>query len=486
MEAEAALSRFLRVLLPIAVLNTIATGMLWPTLPKIILANFNGDSARASIFLGSVTALNAGLDLFANPMLGALSDSYGRRVMLLQSLTVSCGCNLLVAASPTLPAIVCAKIAFGLTNITRAVGYSMIIDLSHSTAPSARIHSFGAIGLAVGIGHAIGPLVGGIIADKSPRAACAASGIVMVRVWVSARGRRLRTDVVDLSLLFPTRLQIIATCLAHGMLPETLSEASRRPIGVKAMRAVWSMSKLRVFAHRPLAPFCVPFVLRRVARSLCASVEYALSTLRADCRCVLVVVGHPQYGRHGRVQSLVLLHGAAIRMGGSFERHFSRHVWDPHRDIASEHDSRHVWDEGARGGAVSCHPRATSPLATSPPSPPLASPCRKPPTHHRYVRGGTVAQGALLRRLVPQHFTSAQVCIAGYFTNALVFALYGLCRKGWALFSVLPLCGIASLSDPVLRSTMTSHVSPEEQGLFQVRCRARWSQVKCARGLAHS
>lgn len=140
----------------------------------------------------------------------------------------------------------------------------------------------------------------------------------------------------------------------------------------------------------------------------------------------------------------------------------------------------------SRGGAVSCHPRATSPLATSPPSPPLAPPCRKPPTHHRYVRGGTVAQGALLRRLVPQHFTSAQVCIAGYFTNALVFALYGLCRKGWALFSVLPLCGIASLSDPVLRSTMTSHVSPEEQGLFQVRCRARWSQVKCARGFAHS
>ena len=53
MEAEAALSRFLRVLLPIAVLNTIATGMLWPTLPKIILANFNGDSARASICAGA-------------------------------------------------------------------------------------------------------------------------------------------------------------------------------------------------------------------------------------------------------------------------------------------------------------------------------------------------------------------------------------------------------------------------------------------------
>ena len=42
-------------------------------------------------------------------------------------------------------------------------------------------------------------------------------------------------------------------------------------------------------------------------------------------------------------------------------------------------------------------------------------------------------------------------------------------RRGGILFAVLPLCGIASMADPVLRSAITSHVSPDEQGLVQVR-----------------
>ena len=61
------------------------------------------------LFLGTTSALGRGADLFAaNPLLGAFSDVYGRRLILLQSLAVSCACNLCVAASPTLATIVVA------------------------------------------------------------------------------------------------------------------------------------------------------------------------------------------------------------------------------------------------------------------------------------------------------------------------------------------------------------------------------------------
>jgi hypothetical protein len=108
--APPALRRQLRLIVPVALANTVANGMLWPVLPQIVLAELRGDASRASLFLGTTSALNAALDLFANPLLGAFSDVYGRRLILLQSLAVSCACNLCVAASPTLATIVVAKV----------------------------------------------------------------------------------------------------------------------------------------------------------------------------------------------------------------------------------------------------------------------------------------------------------------------------------------------------------------------------------------
>ena len=108
--APSPLRRQLRLIVPVALVNTVANGMLWPVLPQIVLAELRGDAARASLFLGTTSALNAALDLFANPLPGAFSDVYGRRLILLQSLAVSCACNLCVAASPTLATIVVAKV----------------------------------------------------------------------------------------------------------------------------------------------------------------------------------------------------------------------------------------------------------------------------------------------------------------------------------------------------------------------------------------
>jgi DHA1 family tetracycline resistance protein-like MFS transporter len=73
------------------------------------------------------------------------------------------------------------QVAFGLTNVTKAMGYAMIVDLSHGVSATARIHSFGSIGLAIGIGHAIGPLLGGLLGAIDPRLTYVASGSVMVR-----------------------------------------------------------------------------------------------------------------------------------------------------------------------------------------------------------------------------------------------------------------------------------------------------------------
>ena len=166
------------------------------------------------------------------------------------------------SCTPVTPA---RQVAFGLTNVTKAMGYAMIVDLSHGVSATARIHSFGSIGLAIGIGHAIGPLLGGLLGAIDPRLTYFASGSVMVR-WDALGGSSTGS-----SLMYPRNPQAIVTVFARFSLPETCSDACRRSFptsgagsggvfGVSLGRAM--CKSLRVFGHRPLAPFCAPFVLR--------------------------------------------------------------------------------------------------------------------------------------------------------------------------------------------------------------------------------
>lgn len=109
----------MNVLLPIVLLNTMSIGMMWPALPEILLKDFNQDSVAVATFLARTSALNAILDFVTNPIIGSLSDKYGRRIFLIQSLIVAALCDFIIAFIGTSSAILVTKVIFGMLDCTK-------------------------------------------------------------------------------------------------------------------------------------------------------------------------------------------------------------------------------------------------------------------------------------------------------------------------------------------------------------------------------
>jgi DHA1 family tetracycline resistance protein-like MFS transporter len=80
-----------------------------------------------------------------------------------------------------------------------------------------------------------------------------------------------------------------------------------------------------------------------------------------------------------------------------------------------------------------------------------------------------VSQGLLLPRLIPRRLSEHSVVSLGFWTNCVVFALYGLVRSSssWVLFAVLPASMLGTLPEPVLRHVLTQLAGPQDQGALQ-------------------
>lgn len=94
---------------------------MWPALPEILLNDFNQDPVLVASFLAKISAVNGVLDFCTNPILGSMSDKYGRRVFLLQSLAVAAICDYIVAFNGSATAIILTKVLFGALDCTKAM-----------------------------------------------------------------------------------------------------------------------------------------------------------------------------------------------------------------------------------------------------------------------------------------------------------------------------------------------------------------------------
>src|SRR5262249_19036776 len=108
-----------------------------------------------------------------SPLLGALSDRYGRRPVIL----ISClGLGLdyvFMALAPSLTLLFIGRIISGITAATISTAFAYIADV---TPPDGRAKAFGIVGVAFGLGFVVGPALGGLIIDIDPR----------LPLWVSA------------------------------------------------------------------------------------------------------------------------------------------------------------------------------------------------------------------------------------------------------------------------------------------------------------
>jgi DHA1 family tetracycline resistance protein-like MFS transporter len=143
-------------------LDIMGLGLVIPVLPKLIESFLNDDIARASTIYGVLVALYALMQFLFAPVLGNLSDRYGRRPVILLSLLGAGLDYLLLAFAPTLGWLFVGRVIAGVTaaNLTTVTAY--IADIS---PPEKRAQNFGLIGAAFGLGFILGPVLGGLLGN---------------------------------------------------------------------------------------------------------------------------------------------------------------------------------------------------------------------------------------------------------------------------------------------------------------------------------
>jgi DHA1 family tetracycline resistance protein-like MFS transporter len=148
------------------VLDMLALGMIVPVLPKLVVTFEGGDTASAARVYGLFGTVWALMQFVFSPVLGGLSDRFGRRpVILLSSLGLGLD-YLLMAWAPTLGWLFVGRVISGITAATFATASAYIADV---TPPERRAGAFGMLGAAFGLGFVLGPAVGGVLGHYGPR-----------------------------------------------------------------------------------------------------------------------------------------------------------------------------------------------------------------------------------------------------------------------------------------------------------------------------
>lgn len=163
------------------IIDVLGIGLLIPVLPELVTELAGGDLSAGSAYYGWFIAVYAAMQFVFAPVLGGLSDRYGRRPVLLVSL-LGCGLDYLVMAlAPSLWILFVGRVVSGITgaNITAANAY--IADVS---APHERAKNFGMVGAAFGIGFILGPALGGLLAGISLRAPFYAAAALSLLNWL--------------------------------------------------------------------------------------------------------------------------------------------------------------------------------------------------------------------------------------------------------------------------------------------------------------
>ena len=141
-------------------------GLIIPVLPELVDQLSVAGGFDTSAVYGLLIALYALMQFLFAPLLGALSDRFGRRPVLLISIFGLAADYLLTAFAPDLGWLVLARIASGITAANVTAGNAYIADVS---APEERARNFGLAGAAFGLGFIVGPAVGGLLGQSDPR-----------------------------------------------------------------------------------------------------------------------------------------------------------------------------------------------------------------------------------------------------------------------------------------------------------------------------
>jgi len=277
-------------------LDMLALGIIIPVLPRLVVDFMGGDASGAAEVLGIFGTAWALMQFLFSPMVGALSDRFGRRPVILIS-NIGLGLDyILMAVAPSLWWLFVGRVISGVTAASISAGYAYVADV---TPPEQRAARFGMLGVAFGAGFVLGPAIGGLTGAVDPR----------LPFWIAAA------------------LSLINALYGWLILPESLARERRMAFAWRRANPLGSLKLLR--SHRELFGLASINFLDALAHAVLPSmgVLYMLYRYGWDERtvglvmagiglCSIVVQGGligPVVGRFGERNALIagLMFGAA-------------------------------------------------------------------------------------------------------------------------------------------------------------------------------
>lgn len=222
-------------------LDVIGIGLVVPVLPGLVEELMQGDETVAAPVYGLLVAVYAGLQVLFAPLLGTLSDRFGRRPVILLALAGMGTSYLVQAFAPSVPWLFVGRVFAGMTGATITPANAYIADVS---TPESRARNFGLVGVAFGLGFILGPWIGGNLGAIDPRAPflAAAGAAFLSALWglfvlpesLAPEHRRAEvvwSDAIPLRGLVALRAHPLVSGLAWVLLLQALSQ--------RGMESVW-------------------------------------------------------------------------------------------------------------------------------------------------------------------------------------------------------------------------------------------------------
>jgi DHA1 family tetracycline resistance protein-like MFS transporter len=208
-------------------------GLIIPVVPKLIEDLMHTTNiSKVALIGGLLTFSYAIMQFLFAPVLGNLSDKYGRRPILLFSLLGFGLDYLLLAFAPSIGWLFVGRIIAGITGASMTTASAYIADIS---TPETRAQNFGMIGAAFGLGFIVGPMIGGLLGEMGPR----------------------------IPFLVAAGLALLNAAYGYFVLPESLDASNRRAFDWKRANPISSLKNLSRFPA--VAGLIISFFLIYVA-----------------------------------------------------------------------------------------------------------------------------------------------------------------------------------------------------------------------------